>query len=76
MFHPFSGNVEELTDQELQDKLEDVTRKWYAAHRFGNPNMLTQLETFVTIYRDETTRRSIILKAQQENDLDQLINVD
>lgn len=76
MFHPFSGNVEELTDQELQDKLEDVTRKWYAAHRFGNPAMLTQLETFVTIYRDETTRRSLILKAQQENDLDQLINVD
>jgi len=38
---------------------------------------LTQLATFVTIYKDELTRRNMIRSRQQlDGDLDQLINVD
>jgi len=39
---------------------------------------LTQLQTFVTIYRDELRRRAMqpIKTNDEDKDLDQLINVD
>ena len=77
MFHPFEGDLTELSDTDLNNKLSELNRKYYAAARLGNKDLLTQLQTFVTIYRDEITRRAISAKYEQnDKDLDQLINVD
>ena len=77
MFHPFEGDLSKLNDSELQNTLSELNRKYYAAARLGNKNLLTQLQTFVTIYRDEITRRAIAAKFEaNDKDLDQLINVD
>lgn len=77
MFHPFEGDLSKLNDSDLQNKLSELNRKYYAAARLGNKNLLTQLQTFVTIYRDEITRRAISAKFDEnDKDLDQLINVD
>jgi hypothetical protein len=77
MFHPFQEDPKELTDTELTQKISELSKKYTQAARLGKGQLLTQLQTFVTIYRDEVRRRAITAKFEQnDKDLDQLINVD
>ena len=77
MFHPFEGDLSQLKDNEVEEKLFELNRKYFAAARLGKPDLLTQLATFVTIYKDELSR-SYMLRSKQnlDGDMDQLINVD
>ncbi len=78
MFHPLQEDVTQLKDPELDLKIQEVTKKYFLAQRMGNHQLLTQLQTFVNIYRAEQSRR-LLTKNQPnklDDDLDQLINVD
>jgi hypothetical protein len=78
MFHPFQEDLSQLKDPELDQKVQEVTKKYFMAQRMGNHQLLTQLQTFVNIYRAEQSRR-LLTKTQGnklDDDLDQLINVD
>lgn len=77
MFHPLEGDLSQLKDNEIEEKLLELNKKYYQAARLGNQDLLTQVATFVTIYREELNKR-LIMKTQKElgGDLDQLINVD
>jgi hypothetical protein len=76
MFHPFEGDLSELKDNEVEDRLQDLTKKYFVAQRMGNSQMLTQISTFVTIYRQELSKRyRLKMQSQNDRDLDQLINV-
>lgn len=79
MLHPLEGDLSQLTDSEVESKLQDLTRKFYQASRLGSQELLTQLSTFVTIYKEELRKRQA--KALSNNnvtneDLGQFINVD
>ena len=78
MFHPFQEDPKELTDTEITNKISELGRKYSQAANLGNNQLLTQLQTFVTIYRDELRRRAMqpTTNANDDKDLDQLINVD
>jgi hypothetical protein len=77
MFHPLESDLSQLKDKDIEDKLVDLNKKYYIAARSGNINLLTQVETFVTIYKNELSKRyRDKMKQQDDNDLDQLINVD
>ena len=77
MFHPLEGDLTHLKDSEVEEKLIELNKKYYSAARLGNPAILTQLQTFIIIYKDELQKRYLAAKVrQEENDLDQLINVD
>jgi hypothetical protein len=77
MFHPLESALSSLKDQELEDKILELNKKYFAAYRLGKPELLTQLTTFITIYKDEMSKRSMKrLQGDQNGDLDQLINVD
>ena len=77
MFHPFVNDLSDLKDSEVESKLLEVTKKYHAAARLGKIDLLTQLGTFVTIYRDEMSKRYLRKnQGQTDTDLDQLINVD
>ena len=77
MFHPFEGDLSLLKDNEVEERLIELNRKYYTAARLGKPELLTQIATFVTIYRTELSKRMIEkTKGQLDGDLDQLINVD
>ena len=76
MFHPFEQNLTELKDSDLEAKISELSRKYFQAQRLGNAQLLTQIETFITIYREEMKRRYLTQKTDLDNDLDQLINVD
>lgn len=77
MFHPLEGDLSQLKDKEIEDRLMDLNKKYYIAARTGNIDLLTQVETFVTIYKNELSKRyRDKMKQQDDTDLDQLINVD
>ena len=76
MFHPFEGDLSQLKDNEVEAKLFELNKKYFAAARLGKPELLTQLATFVTIYKDELALRYARNKQKLDGDLDQLINVD
>ena len=76
MFHPFEGDLEQLKDQEVELKLIELNKKYYAAARLGSRDLLTQLSTFITIYREELAKRHTQKLKQADDDLGQLINVD
>jgi hypothetical protein len=77
MFHPLEGDLSQLKDSEVEEKLRELTQKYFAAQRMGKIDMLTQLSTFVTIYKEELSKR-LLAKTQgtYDTDLNQLINVD
>jgi len=77
MFHPLEGDLTQLKDNEVEEKLFELNKKYYQAYRLGNQDLLTQVAIFVNIYKDELNRRNTIrLNGQLDGDLDQLINVD
>lgn len=81
MIHPLQQNISELKDNEIEEKLNELTKKMLVAQRIGNQELLTQVQTFVTIYREEMSnryRRTMMNSAQEmeKGDLDQLVNVD
>ncbi len=76
MFHPLQEDLEALSIDEVETKLTELNQKYSQAMRYGNRDLLTQLLTFVTIYRNELTARHLQQMKEQEDDLDQLINVD
>lgn len=77
MFHPLQEDLSNLSDSEVENKLQELSRKYFAAQRMGNRDLLTQVSTFVNIYRNELSRRYMTKnKGDLDKDLDQLINVD
>lgn len=77
MFHPFEGNLSELKDSEVEEKVTELTRKYFQASRLGKPELLTQISTFLIIYKEEMSKRlRTKTQSNMDGDLDQLINVD
>jgi hypothetical protein len=76
MFHPLSGSLTEFKDQDVENKLLELNKKYYAAARLGSQDLLTQLSTFITIYKEELTMRHTQKLKQADGDMSQLINVD
>jgi hypothetical protein len=75
MFNPLVDNLSELKDQEIEEKILELSKKYFQAQRLGKIEMLTQIETFIIMYKDERQRRLHAKKSDLDNDLDQLINV-
>lgn len=76
-FHPLEGDLSQFKDSEIEAKVVELNKKYYQAARLGNPQLLTQVATFVTIYKEEMSKRYLAKsRGQLDNDLDQLINVD
>ena len=75
MFNPLIDNLSELSDSELEQKILELSKKYFTA-RLGKPEYLTQIQTAIIMYKEERSRRSKIKKTDLDNDLDQLINVD
>jgi hypothetical protein len=77
MIHPLQGDLSQLKDIDLENKIQDLTKKYFAAYKLGHSQLLTQISTFITIYKDELNKRYYEKsKKELDGDLDQLINVD
>lgn len=76
MFHPFSEDTKDLTVQELQDKVSDLSKKYFQT---PNPQVKQQIQTFIEFYQQEIRiKESKLRQEEQKNgdlDLDNLIKV-
>ena len=75
---PYDNDLSELKDSEIEETIQELTRKYFTAQRLGKPELLTQIANFITIYKSEMSMRyQQKMKASNlDGDLDQLINVD
>jgi hypothetical protein len=73
--HPLSGDLNLFKDQEIEDKLQDLNKKYFIAARLGSQDVLTQLLIFITIYKEELSKRHAQKLKQLDDELGQLINV-
>lgn len=77
MFHPLQEDLSKYSDTEIENKLNELSRKYFAAQRLGSSDLLTQLSVFVNIYRQELSKRYLDKsKMGLDKDIDKLINVD
>ena len=76
MFHPLESDLSTLKDQDVENRLIELNKKYHAAARLGSRDLLTQLSTFITIYRQELAKRHADKMKSTDSDLGQLINVD
>lgn len=74
--HPLINNLSDLKDIEIENKILDLSKKYYQTH---NSNVQYQIRMALDVYNDELrNRRNKLLQQQIENrnqDLDKLIKV-
>ena len=82
MFNPLAKAPSSLSDDDLQEKITSLQKKYLTAARFPNQSVLLQLQNTITMYVEEQRKRSNEkLREQQQQskkdgeDLDGLINV-
>jgi hypothetical protein len=77
MDHPLQEDLSHLKDAEIEAKIQDLSKKYHIAYRMGNKDLLTQVDIFAKIYKEELMKRyNERVKKDFDGDLDQLINVD
>lgn len=77
MFNPLVDSFSELTDSEIDEKISDLSRKYYISR---NPDVQMQIATLLDMYKEEMlarrARQKLELSEQNgDNDLDSLIKV-
>jgi hypothetical protein len=80
MFHPLAEDPTSLKDTELDDKIRDLTKKYFQSSRFPDQSLARQVREMLTIYKQELVRRQqkafADSKKKRDTDLDTLINVE
>jgi len=76
--HPLGNSVSKLSDQEIETKIQELTKKYFQALRFS-PSVASQVVLLLDSYKIEQQDR-FIAKSQQNNtgdsDLNELIKVE
>lgn len=55
--HPFISDLGQLTLDQLQSKIGDLTKKLHFAHRTGNQNLVNQLNMVLESYNNEFKKK-------------------
>ena len=79
MYHPLLDDPRKIRDQDLDDKIQELTKKYFVAARMGQGGVCGQILAALEMYKSEAERRRLesmksIMK-KQNKDLDDLINV-
>jgi len=77
MFNPLVDSFKDLKDNEIENKIVELQRKYFQAG--ANPQLQQQVQAILEMYKHEMQeRRAKSLKPSQENgdnSLDNLINI-
>jgi hypothetical protein len=81
MFNPLLSDPTKLKDQDLENKILDLSRKYQIAMRLGNGSVAQQIVLTLDTYKIEQQRRQAenmqaLQKKSRDQGLDDLINVD
>jgi hypothetical protein len=79
MYHPLLEPAAKLKDQELENRILDLTKKYHIAARMGQGGVCQQILCALEMYKEEMNKRQqAALKSsikKQDKDFDDLINV-
>lgn len=80
MFNPLIPDLKNVKDQDLEIKINDLTKKYFIAARSGNGDLCNQIALTIEQYKDEQRRRIFekstkVQVNKEDRDLDNLINV-
>ena len=56
--HPLVSSLSTLSDEELNKKYSELSKRFSQAHRFGPANVIPQLQMIMQDYQAEMQRRS------------------
>jgi hypothetical protein len=74
--HPLIDNLHQLKDSELENKINDLTGKYFSARNF---EVQRQIVMVLDTYKEELSRRKQIeyekMMNSRNKDLDKLINI-
>lgn len=75
--HPLQPDITSLSDKELEDKISELTKKYFQAVRFV-PGVANQISSMLEGYRWEQQRRIIAKEMSHKNDtgFEDLIKID
>ena len=81
MFNPLLEDPSKIKDQDLENKILDLTQKYHIAMRLGQGGLAQQIVLNLDTYKSEQNRRqreslASLVEKQKKNGLDDLINVD
>jgi hypothetical protein len=81
MFNPLLEDPSKLKDQDLENKILDLSNKYHVALRLGQGGLAQQVVVNLEAYRMEQQRRQMeamkdLQTKQKKQGLDDLINVD
>lgn len=76
MFNPLVDSFDELTDTQVEEKIQELGRKYWQAR---NPQLQHQIATILEMYKQEMSSRRAKqmqkLRDNDDSDLDGLINI-
>jgi uncharacterized protein YbjQ (UPF0145 family) len=74
--HPLSGDLSSLKDNEIESKIQDLTRKYFMTH---NSELQQQISNVLNDYKEEMTKRRQIalskLMKSADKSIDNLVKV-
>ena len=74
--HPLAGDFSKFKDAEIEEKIGDLTRKYFQAN---HPEMKTQIANLLESYKEELSNRRTAswnkMMANRDKSLDKLINI-
>lgn len=74
--HPLIGDISQIKDAELDQKISDLTKKYFMTH---NPGVQAQISAVLQAYKEEQQRRQQVawekMMNNRDKNLDKLINV-
>ena len=74
--HPLQSDLTSLSDQEIENKLIELTKRYYQCMRFS-PGAINQVLLMMDDYRNEQQRRALSKnQAETDSDLNDLIKID
>ena len=81
MFNPLLPDLSKIKDQDLDNKIFELTKKYYTALRLGNGGVAQQIVLNLDAFKMEQQQRRFnvtkeVSRKNQDDGLDDLINVD
>ncbi len=77
MHHPFSEDTSNLSINQLYEKINELTKKYFQSN---NSQVKQQIQTFIDYYKLEVRQKEAAEKKKAEEngeiDLDKLINIE
>jgi hypothetical protein len=72
MEHPLIGNLSDLKEDELTDKINELTKKYMIAQRSGNAQLCQQIAMALETYRKKLSEKD---RQNNRGDFDDKIDV-